>query len=553
MTQDSLKENATLSRREFIEKTACAAALPAMSGALIQALERRWNILWITAEDISPDLGCYGDTWAKTPHLDRFAAEGALYENAFSIAPVCAPSRSCLITGMYPTTIGTHHMRCQGVPPEQVRCFPEYLRAAGYYCSNNKKTDYNFPAPLTAWDESSPKAHWRNRTSDQPFFSVMNFTITHESQIRLDDEAFAKRTAILTPEERHDPAEAVVPPYYPDSDATRKDWAQYYDLITAMDKGVGKLLKEMEEDGLAEKTVVFFYGDHGRGLPRGKRFLYDSGLRVPLMVRWPGTLEPGTRIVDPVSFVDFASTVLSIADVDIPGHLQGQAFLGLRKTEPRQYVFGGRDRMDEAVDCMRFVRDRQFKYIRNYQPGKPYAQYIDYMEKMPTMRELRRGNAKRTLKGAQKLFFRHEKPVEELYDTVRDPHEIDNLADDPKYAHVLERMRAAHQRWRDETHDLGDIPEEELWERVRPGGVWAVTETPRVTPNGGQRSGPVTVEMECPTKGASIAYTSESGKQAHWSLYSKPIRLERDTKLRVRACRLGYKESAEVVANFSIR
>ena len=233
----------------------------------------RPNILWITTEDMSPDLGCYGDSEARTPNLDRFASEGARFSNAFSISGVCAPSRSALITGMYPTSIGTHHMRSKGVPPPDVKCFTEYLLAAGYYCSNNVKTDYNFDPPLTAWDESSRKAHWRGRAEGQPFFSVINFTVTHESRIRAEPERFARLTAALTPEDRHDPAKAQLPPYYPDDPIVRRDWANYYDLITAMDYKVGELLAQLEEDGLADNTIVFFYGDHGRGLPRAKRWI----------------------------------------------------------------------------------------------------------------------------------------------------------------------------------------------------------------------------------------------------------------------------------------
>ena len=330
----------------------------------------RPNILWITTEDMSPDLGCYGDSEARTPNLDRFASEGARFSNAFSISGVCAPSRSALITGMYPTSIGTHHMRSKGVPPPYVKCFTEYLRAAGYYCSNNVKTDYNFDPPLTAWDESSRKAHWRGCAEGQPFFSVINFTVTHESRIRAEPERFARLTATLTPEDRHDPAKAQLPPYYPDDPIVRRDWANYYDLITAMDYKVGELLAQLEEDGLADNTIVFFYGDHGRGLPRAKRWVYDSGMRVPLMIRWPGKIKPGTVRDDLVSFVDFGATVLSLAGVKIPSYIQGQAFLGEQSAPPRNYVYAARDRMDETYDIIRAVRDKKYKYIRNFEPGE---------------------------------------------------------------------------------------------------------------------------------------------------------------------------------------
>jgi N-sulfoglucosamine sulfohydrolase len=513
---------------------------------------RRPNILWISTEDISPDLGCYGDEYAHTPNLDKLAGEGALYTNAFSISGVCAPSRSCLITGMYPTSIGTHHMRSQGVPPAYIKCFTEYLRAAGYYCTNSVKTDYNFSCPVTAWDECSKNAHWRNRASGQPFFSVINITTTHERQIRLSDDAFKKRTRNLTPDERHDPRKATLPPYYPDTPIVRKDWDNYYDLITVMDKQVSRILSQLEEDGLDKDTVVFFFGDHGRGLPRAKRWIYDSGMRVPLIIRWPGNIKPETKLDRLVSFVDFAPTLLSLAGVEIPGYMQGEAFLGGREAAPRDYVYAARDRMDETYDIIRAVRDKQYKYIRNYQAQKPYVQYIDYMEKMPTMQEMRRLNKAKDLVGVQKNFFLPEKPEEELYDTVADPHEVNNLAQQSAYGNTLRRFRKAHKQWMKATGDLGLVKEDVLMERVRPGGKWSKTAEPTIKTGRGTYSGAVNVSLACPSKGASIAYTTKIGKKAHWELYSKPFKLRKSAVLRVKACRLGYKDSAVVEKQFVI-
>jgi N-sulfoglucosamine sulfohydrolase len=366
-------------------------------GALTQST--RPNILWISAEDLSPDLGCYGDSYSVTPNLDRLASEGVRYSNAFATAPVCAPSRSAIITGMYPTTIGSMHMRSKAVPPAGVKAFTEYLRASGYYCTNNAKTDYNFEAPpsnrppATVWDDSSSTAHWRNRPErNTPFFAVFNLLVTHESQIRVADEQYRQNVARLKPEEFHDPAKAKLPPYYPDTPLVRKDWARYYDNITAMDYLVADILKQLEQDGLAQNTIVFFWGDHGRGLPRGKRFVYDAGLRVPLIVRWPGQLRPGTLNDELVSLFDLGPTALSLAGVQIPHHMQAQAFLGAQKKAPRQLAFAHRDRMDEAPDMIRSVMDKEYHYIRNFHSDRPYAQYIDYMEQMPTMKELRRLN-----------------------------------------------------------------------------------------------------------------------------------------------------------------
>ncbi len=515
----------------------------------------RPNILWISAEDLSPDLGCYGDVYARTPHLDKLAREGARFTNAFAVSPVCAPSRSSIITGMYPTSIGTHHMRSQGVPPPQVKCFPEYLRAAGYYCTNNAKTDYNFPAPVTAWDENSGRAHWRNRADkSQPFFAVFNLMVTHESQIRADEETYQKNTAALTDAERHDPTKATLPPYYPDTPLVRRDWARYHDNITAMDKQAAALLRQLEEDGLAENTVVVFWGDHGRGLPRAKRWVYDSGLRVPLLVRWPGKIRPGTVSENLVSLFDLAPTVLSVAGVKPPAYMQARAFLGAHAaTAPRDYVFAHRDRMDETYDRIRAVRDTRFKYIRNFEPGKPYAQFIGYGELMPTLSEMRRlhkeeaalmgqGKLPDLLTPAQRLFFKPEKPAEELYDTVADPHEINNLAGDPKHASTLTKMRHALVDWQKETNDLGAVPEADLIARWRPGGVWPVTAAPVAKRENGK------LTLSCPTEGASLAYTTDAGDGGpyRWRLYTAPVAVPPGAIVRARACRLGFRDSADV-------
>ncbi len=523
-------------------------AIPASS----EPAAKRWNILWISCEDMSPDLGCYGDAYARSPNLDRLATQSVRFTNVFTVAGVCAPSRSGIITGMHPTTIGTQHMRSKGVPPAFVKCFPEYLRAAGYYCTNNNKTDYNFDVPVTAWDEVSTKAHWRGRPDPkQPFFSVFNLTVSHESRIRTPPEDFAKDTARLRPEDRHDPAIAVLPPYYPDTPVVRADWARYHDLITAMDLQAADLLKQLEDDGLADSTVVFFWSDHGRGLPRGKRWLYDSGIRIPLLVRWPGKLPAGTVRDDLISSLDWAPTVLALAGLPAPKHFQGRVFLpetGGPSAPPRDYVFAARDRMDETYDIIRAVRDKRWKYLRNFQPEKPYAQPIAYMDEMPTMKEWRRLNGEGKLEGPAALFFRKTKPVEELFDVVADPHEIRDLAGAPEHREVLERMRGALEKWMKDTGDLGLVPEPEMQERWRPGGKWSVTEAPRIVIHG--EGGGAVIELTCPTEGASIAWTDGKGKEARWRLYTGPIQVVPKTEIRVKACRLGFKDSPEVSAKY---
>ena len=445
----------------------------------------RPNILWISCEDIGPELGCYGDKYAITPTLNKLAQQGVRYENVYSTAGVCAPTRSGIITGMYATTLGSNHMRSKATLPDHVKCFPEYLRKAGYYCTNNVKTDYNFSVPKTAWDACNRKAHWKNCPKGKPFFAVFNFEVTHESRIRASQKQHADATKRLTPVQRQDPDRITPPPFHPNTPVVCHDWAWYYENITALDYQVAEVLEELREAGLEDDTIVFFWGDHGAGLPRMKRWLYDSGTRVPLLVRIPekfrvdGQGKPNSVDEQLISFIDLAPTVLNLAGVKLPEQFQGRAFLGKKLTPPREYIFGARDRMDERYDIIRAVRDRQYRYIRNYEPFKTYAQCISYGEEMPTMQELRRLHAEGKLSEAAELFFRETKPVEELYDLKNDPHEIKNLADSPAHQAVLKRMRAAHQKWQDETRDLALLPESELNLRAKKfGSEYAILRQP---------------------------------------------------------------------------
>ena len=426
----------------------------------------RPNILWLSAEDISPHLHCYGDPHAITPRLDQLAQEGVRYTHAFTTAGVCAPCRSGIITGMYQTTLGTHHMRCQARLPEAIRPFPTYLREVGYYTSNNSKEDYQFETPKNVWHDSSSTAHWRNRgRRDQPFFAVFNFSGCHESGIA-STEKYQRVTALLSAANRQDPSElTTLPPYYPDTPRVREDWKRNYELITALDAWAGELIDQLQADGLYDDTIVMFWSDHGVGLPRAKRWLYDSGVRVPLIVRIPekfrsaAQANPGSVDDRLISSIDFGPTVMNLAGLAQPEHMQGRAFLGPNLGPPREYVFGARDRMDERYDVIRMVRDRRFKYLRNYEPLKTYYQYMNTPEKGVTMSELRRLHRDGQLPPDAERLFASQKPVEELYDTRNDPHEINNLANDPHYAAELTRLRTAHLQWAAETCDLGLIAE----------------------------------------------------------------------------------------------
>lgn len=519
----------------------------------------RPNILWITCEDMSPHLPSFGDSTILTPSIDRLAKEGIRYTNVYSVSGVCAPSRASIITGMYPTTIGAMHMRTlqrtasldqitdpellaiptyEAVPPPSVKCFTEYLRGAGYYCTNNAKTDYQFKPPVTAWDENGKKAHWRNREPGQPFFSVFNFEITHESQV------WRRAGKPL----RVDPDRVTVPPYYPDSPVIRRDIARNYDNIMELDKQVGALLAQLEADGLLENTIVFFFSDHGSGLPRSKRWVYDSGLHVPLIIRYPDQRNRNTVDDQLVSFIDLAPSMLSLLDIPVPDHLQGQAFLGKqRSSHPRKYIFAARDRMDPATETIRAVRDRHFKYIRNYRPGEPWIKFLPYRDQMALMQELHRIGKEKgaSLPPAQQWIVAQHKPAEELYDTRTDPFEIHNLAADPQYAAKLAELREEHERWKADTHDLGHMPETELIKALwPPDGIQPVTAIPQVTRLDAEGDS-VLVRLDCVTEGASIAFRTDTA--SGWSLYTKPFRVSGKTSLHIRAIRIGYKESEELV------
>jgi len=485
----------THSRRDFLRAAGFYASAFALSGCAVTRRRRTGeesegppNILWITCEDVSPRLGCYGDTFAITPNLDKLAGEGVRYTKAFATAPVCAPSRSCLVTGVYATSLGTQHLRSEVKLPEKIKCFPEYLRAAGYYCSNNYKKDYNF-IDVNVWDESSHEAHWRKRRPGQPFFSVFNFVSTHQGQINGSDEDFETNYGSkLEPDERHDPAEISLPPYYPDTEFVRKIWARYYDLITFMDKQVGELLGQLEADGLAENTIVFFFADHGLGIPRFKRTLYDSGLHVPLIVCFPeryqhlAPCEPGRTVDGLASFIDFAPTVLSLAGLRVPAYMQGRALLGAQAQPPRKYVFGASSRVDEAYEFSRCVRDERYKYIRNYLPHLPYIQPSEYPDRAEIMQELRRAVAEEELLPAQKLLWAATKPVEELYDTYADPHEMNNLANWSEYRRIHERLRSVLHTWMLQTRDTGLLPEAEMHIRAEGSTPYTITRNSRKFP-----------------------------------------------------------------------
>lgn len=433
------------------------------------------NILWITSEDNGPHIGCYGDSYADTPHIDSIAKQGMLYRNAWSTAPVCAPARTTIITGMYPPSLGAQHMRSAVRIPKQFKLYPEYLREAGYYCTNNRKTDYNLAGIGDVWNESSNKAHWRGRKEGQPFFAIFNFTTSHESQIR-------KRPHTSV----HDPSKVRVPAYHPDTSEVRLDWAQYYDKITEMDKQVGRVLKELKEDGLADDTIIFYYGDHGSGMPRSKRWPYNSGLLVPMIVSFPEKYrslagkdyQHGGESDRLVGFVDLAPTVLSLAGVKPPAQMQGHAFHGKFETDPQAFQFGFRGRMDERYDVVRVVRNKRYIYLKQFMPHRIYGEHVDYMFQTPTTQVWHKMYEAGELNAAQSHFW-EPKPSEELYDLETDPDEVNNLASSPEHQAVLKELREGLYEHLLSTRDTGFLPEPMMHARAGDDTVWEMAQDPR--------------------------------------------------------------------------
>lgn len=436
-------------------------------------VQERPNILWITCEDLSPHLRCFGDMQAHTPHLDRLAAQGVRYTRAYATAPVCTPARSTLITGVYASSQGTQHLRGTQPLSKQLRCFTEILREAGYYCSNNVKEDYNFPTPQTAWDDSSETAHWRGRQPDQPFFSIFNFMTTHQSRTRYGREELAQAQATLPADQRCQPEDLTLPPYYPDTPEVRVNLAALYTQVTLMDRQAGEILAQLEADGLSDNTIVFFYSDHGDGLPRGKRWLHDTGTHVPFILRFPPKFKhgtpgaPGSQTAEGIAFVDFAPTVLSLAGLTPPTAMQGRAFLGPRRQPEPTYLFGIRDRVDEVLELSRSVRKGRYLYIRNFYPHRPRMQRSFFSEITPLRQVLRARAAQGTLKGHEAWLMQPAVPPEELYDSQADPLQFNNLASNPQHRDLIHEMRAALADWIIETQDTAFMPEADMIARAQ--------------------------------------------------------------------------------------
>lgn len=444
----------------------------------LQAQEPRPNVLWLVAEDIGPHLGCYGDPNANTPAIDALAQRGVTYKYCWSSAPVCAPARTAIITGISPTSLGAEHMRSLVPLPASIRLFPQLLREAGYYCTNNAKEDYNVVPNGKVWDESSGRAHWRNRKAGQPFFAVFNINLTHESQIR-------KRP--YTP--RHAPSLMRIPARQPDDPDVRLDWAQYYDRITQADEIVRQRLEEVQQAGLTDSTIVFFYGDNGPGMPGFKRSARDSGLRVPLVIYVPPKFKhlapaeahPGGVNMRMQTFVDLAPTVLSLAGITPPDSMQGEIFLGSHRSDGREYHDGFRGRMDERIDLVRSIRNQQYVFVRNYLPHLPEGQHVAYMFETPSTRAWKRAFDEGRLSPAQRSFWEPRSP-RELYEIGQDPDEIHNLAETERYAPVADKLEQIVRERILKRRDIGFLPEAELHARCKGSTPYEVAHDPQRYP-----------------------------------------------------------------------
>lgn len=519
-------------------------------------LPEKPNILWLVAEDLSPIIPAYGDSTVSTPNIDRLAREGVKYTHFYSPSGVCAPSRAAIATGMYPTRIGAHHMRTgpwfrftikdraianysrtayEAMPPPEVHMMSTYLRKKGYYCANNPKEDYQFRSEMTAWDESSFDAHWRNRDPDQPFFAIFNLDHTHESMIWRKANDSLRVPADL---------DVPVPPYLPETETALKDIRRLYSSIKEMDDRVGELLDELEAAGELENTIIFWYTDHGGPLPRQKRTVYESGIHVPMIIRFPQKQLAGEVDDQLLSFIDLKPTVLSMVGIKPPEYVDGKAWMGKYRHETsRKYLFASADRFDNETDKIRAAFDHRYKLIRYYNTNQPYYLPVKYRETMPIMKELLRLKEEGKLSPEQAQWFRPTKDSIEFFDTTADPYELNNLADDPAYKEKINELRMVLDQWIREMDDKGMMSEEQYVDSIWPDGEQPVTKKPEVSITN------ESISLSTETEGASIGYQwaqSTSELTNRWDIYTGSFPVKTNDSLFVRAHRIGYRPSGLV-------
>ena len=535
----------------------CLALVTLTTNVLAQ---QRPNILLIMAEDMSARVGAFGDDVAVTPNLDRLASTSIRYPNTFTTAGVCAPSRAAHILAVHQMSVGAQHMRTRSfkesayrsVPPAHIKAYPELLRRQGYYTFTSSKLDYQFSnssagsGPFSIWDYEGAQPTWQGRAEGQPFFGFVTLTQSHERQmfpnVVVANNATGTRSQVVNPDE------VLVPPYYPDHPAIRRDIAQHYNNIFSMDQTVGKLLRQLEDDGLADNTIIIWTTDHGDGLPRAKREIYDSGIKVPLIVHWPARLKPAgvsPNSIDKklISFVDIGPSVLTLAGIQVPDYMHGSAQLVPNASPERDYIYAAKDRLDGFNFRERAVRDGQFKYINNLLPDKPGATHITYRDQLATMQALWQQQAAGKLNAAQRFWF-EPRPAEELYDIVVDPHEINNLADSAEQAATLTRMRSALTDWRGAIADYSETAELQMAKDFWPDGEQPVTQAPRISIN---TAGTAIIVPSAAND--SVGYRVNGGP---WRLYSKPLSLPKNAILEAKSVRYGWAESQSTRASHSL-
>ncbi len=537
-----------------------AGALPVSAAKKAAPKVEQPNMLWLVCEDISPLLSFYGDPTAHTPNLDKLAKESMIFDNCYTTVGVSGPSRSCIITGMYPTSIGTMHMRTghdinslgqrkydtksicndlagnpireySAVIPDYVKCFTEYLRIAGYYCVNNDKTDYQFAPPVTAWNVNNPKASWENCPASKPFFGVYEFGITHESKVWVNKKLPQTVSTQKVP----------LPPYFPEDSIVRQDVARVYSNIEILDKQIGEAIQKLKDAGLYDKTIIMFCSDNGGPLPHGKREVYDSGLKLPFIMRFPHAAHAG-RVNQMISFVDLAPTALSLAGIKPPKYMQGQAFLGNYQSAPRKYIFGSSDRFDDTIDRIRIVRDQRYLFVKNYYPQLPKYMDNSYRKNADMMRQMLLLSDQGKLTTPVALWFRKTKTKEEFYDCQTDPFNMNNLIEKPEFVGKIAEMRLALDKWETEVGDLGAVPEGKMIAQMWPNNTQPTTSNPSLSIEN------KIVKLSDTTKGASIGYMLSDTKikptiYNEWQLYYEPVKVGSAKYLYIIANRIGFKES----------
>lgn len=529
-----------------------------LGGAMTAMADSRPNILVLMAEDMSHRVGSFGDAVALTPHIDQLAEEGIRYTNVYTTAGVCAPSRAAFVTGMHQIAIGAQHMRTatrpagayKAVPPPHVKAFPEYLREVGYYTFTDRKLDYQFSGafagsgPFTIWDVEGEDAGWSGRAEGQPFFGLVNLLVTHESGIFPPLGNWPHSRTHLTMqvfrwlaegfvEEVVDPGDVNLEPYYPDTPTVRADIARHYNNIHLMDKQVGDIIRRLKSEGLLENTIVIWTTDHGDGLPRAKRDLYDSGIHVPMILRWPDGLDAGSSDERLVSFIDFAPTILRLAGVEKRNHFHGRDFL---VDKPREFIFASRDRIDAVDDRRRIVRNHRYKYFRNWYPEAETGHFLNFRDNVPMVREMFQMLEAGQLDDVQRQWF-EPTGAEQLFDLVNDPHEINNLIGQEEFEAVRAELSSVLDEWLAVTGDTSETPEAEMVEQINPGGSVPVTASPVAISSDGR------LHVSSATEGASLGYRVNN---APWRIYTDEFEVQYGDRVVTKAVRYGWQESEEV-------